>query len=92
MNGTHLKLKKTLLECSQKLFRGSLGFDPPGVGRTITHSLRLVSSKFVKKKHTLVESKIVCSVPKKSRGMATMILLVLLDGFWVCPNTPTNEF
>ena len=57
-NGTNLKLKKTVLECSQKVLRGSLDFDTPWVACTITHSLHLSrqnwlsNQKDIKKKHT----------------------------------------
>ena len=50
-NGTHLKLKKNVLECcSQILSRGSLDFDMPWVAFiiTCTQSLRFVSSKLGK--------------------------------------------
>ena len=51
----HLKSKKkTVLECSQKLIRGSLDFDPPWVACTITHSLPFFKIGLVlRKKHTL---------------------------------------
>ena len=51
-------MKKTVLECSQKVLRGSLDFDPPWVAFTITNSLSRQNKKDIKKKHTSIESKI----------------------------------
>ena len=74
LKGTHLKLKrKTVLECSQKLLK-DFSWSWPTVNFCALSRQNLLSNKKdIKKKHTSIESNSVCSVPKKSRGMGTLV-------------------